>query len=318
MGMNEGNVTRIAIVGAGYMAGEHARAFESIPGVEIVGICGRSRDRAAALAERHKTSVHDDVASLYAATQADGIVIAVNELSAREICLAAFAFPWACLIEKPAGLDLAEAQAIEAAAAAAGRRAFVALNRRSYASTRAALAALDPAGPPRLVSVLDQQDMQAARDFGQPEEVVRNYMYANAIHLIDYFSVFCRGNPVIDSAAGWDSDAPRHVVSTLRYDSGDTGVYQAVWDGPGPWAVSVTDAAARFEMRPLESLTVQRRGQRQAVPVELGNVDSDYKPGLRVQAESFVNALRGRETDLATLADSTRSMEICARIYGLI
>lgn len=311
-------MTRIAIVGAGYMAQEHARAFAAIPEVQIVGVCGRSRDRAEALAGAYGATVHADVKTLYEKTGAEGVVVAVNELSARAVCLAAFDHPWACLIEKPAGLDLAQAREVQAAAAAAGRPAYVALNRRSYASTRAALAMLDPAGPARLVSVLDQQDLQGARDFGQPEEVIRNYMYANSIHLIDYFAIFCRGDPVsIDSTVTWDPDVPRYVVSTLHYDSGDTGVYQAVWDGPGPWSVSITDAASRYEMRPLEALAVQKRGERRSETIALGDVDAAFKPGLRIQAQEFIAAVRGDEANLATLRDAADSMELCARIYGL-
>lgn len=311
-------MTRIAIVGAGYMATEHARAFAAVPGVEIVGVCSRSRDRAEALAGAHDATVHDDVAALYRETAADGVVIAVNELSARAICLSAFEHPWACLIEKPVGVDLNAALLIEAAATRAGARAYVALNRRCYASTRAARAALGSEGAPRLVSVLDQQDMQSARDLGTPEEVVRNYMYANSIHLIDYFSVFCRGKlEGVDSTVEWQADVPRYVVSTLRYGSGDVGVYQAVWDGPGPWAVSVTDAAARYEMRPLEALTVQKRGERRADPIALGEVDVEFKPGLKVQAEAFVAAIRGEPCELASLTEATRSMALCARLYGL-
>lgn len=311
-------MTRIAIVGAGYMAAEHARAFAAIDGVEIVGFCGRTPAKVEALAAEHSAPVYPDIATLHAQTGADGVVVTVNELSMRDVATAAFAHPWQLLLEKPVGLHLAEAREITAAADAAGARAYVALNRRSYASTRAALEKLGRDGPPRLVSVLDQQDMQGAREFGQPEEVVQNYMYANSIHLIDYFAAFCRGEPdVVTAAVNWEPEQPRHVVATLHYSSGDTGVYQAVWDGPGPWSVTVTDAAARYEMRPLESLGVQARGERRVVPVELGTIDTDFKPGLKVQAEEFVKAIRGEGAPaLATLGDATRSMELCARIYG--
>lgn len=309
---------KIAIVGAGYMAQEHAKAFASLPNAEIVGVCGRSMARAAALATTQGTHAFDSIETMHRKTQADAVVVAVSELAMRDVCIATFAHPWLCLLEKPVGVDLPEAQAICAAAQRVGARTFVALNRRSYASTRRALAELAADDSPRLISVLDQQDMVSAREGGQPESVVRNYMYANSIHLIDYLNLFGRGDIVsVQPAVRWTSDRPGFVVASVRYTSGDTGVYQAVWDGPGPWSVTVTNRLVRLEMRPLEKLAIQRRGERRLTDLEADPVDSVFKPGLRHQAEQIVGILNSAPTTLATLHEATRSMALCAEIYGL-
>lgn len=309
---------KIAIVGSGYMAQEHAKAFASLPNVEIAGVCGRSRTRAEALAATYGVPVYDSIAALHRATQADAVVVAVNELSAREVCLAAFAHPWLCFLEKPVGVDLPQAEEITAAAKKAGTRAYVALNRRSYASTRQALRELATDDGPRLISVLDQQDMASAREGGQPEDVVRNYMYANSIHLIDYLNLFGRGETVaVQPIQRWNAEHPGHVVATVHYASGDVGVYQAVWNGPGPWSVTVTNSQVRLEMRPLEKLGIQRRGERRLIDAPADAIDTEFKPGLRHQAEQIVELLEGRPSSLATLDEATRSMGLCADIYGL-
>lgn len=309
---------KIAIVGSGYMAQEHAKAFASLPNVEIAGVCGRSRARGEALAGSYGVPIYDSVASLHAGTQADAVVVAVNELSVREVCLAAFAHPWLCFLEKPVGVDLIQAEEITAAAKHAGTRAYVALNRRSYASTRQALQELASDDGVRLISVLDQQDMVSAREGGQPDEVVRNYMYANSIHLIDYLNLFGRGEIVsVQPTHRWNAVNPGHVVATIHYASGDVGVYQAVWNGPGPWVVTVTNPQVRLEMRPLEKLGIQRRGERRLTEAPADAIDTEFKPGLRHQAEQIVDLLQGRPTSLATLDEATRSMGLCADIYGL-
>ena len=309
---------KIAIVGAGYMAQEHAKAFASLPEVEIAGVCGRTRARAEALAALHGTQAYASIDAMQHDTQADAVVVAVNELSMRAVCEAVFAYPWLCLLEKPVGVDLAQAEAILAMVRRSGTRAYVALNRRSYASTRKALAELAADDSPRLISVLDQQDMVSAREGGQPEEVVRNYMYANSIHLIDYLNLFGRGDIVaVEPNVRWTPQRPGFVVATVRYASGDTGLYQAVWDGPGPWAVTVTNRQVRLEMRPLEQLGVQRCGERKLTAAAPDPIDTDFKPGLRHLAEQIVNSLGGVPTTLATLDEATRSMALCADIYGL-
>ena len=309
---------KIAIVGSGYMAQEHAKAFAALPGVVIAGVCGRTRSRADALAASHGVSAYDSVEALYQATRADAVVVAVNELSMSDVCRAVFDKPWLCLLEKPVGCDYPESQVLLALARQQGVCAYVALNRRSYASTRQALTELSTDAGQRLISVLDQQDMVSARAGGQPQTVVQNYMYANSIHLIDCLNLFGRGEIVaVEPTARWTSEQPGNVVATVHYASGDIGVYQAVWNGPGPWVVSVTNPQVRVELRPLETLGVQRRGERALTMMAAAAVDADFKPGLHYQAEQIVGVLSGESTTLATLAEAARSMKLCADIYGL-
>jgi predicted dehydrogenase len=307
----------IAIVGAGYMAEEHAKAFASIPGVSVSGVCSRRRQRAEALARKYGAKAFDDIEELFEGTRADGVLIAVDETSARDVCRRVFNFPWACLLEKPVGIDAVEAKEILEYSLTAGGRAFVALNRRSYGSTRRALQELEAGDGPRLISVLDQQSFDSARASGKPEAVVERYMYANSIHLIDLFTVFGRGEvESVHRVVPWAAHQPQHVVSVIRFSSGDSGVYQAVWDGPGPWAVSVTNRLLRAEMRPMEKLGLQRLGTRALEEVPQDQRDLDFKPGLRWQAEQFVAGIAGKGCSLATLQDATRSMQLVAEIYG--
>lgn len=309
---------KVAIIGSGYMAREHAKAFASLPSVQLVGICGRTRARADDLAAAFDTVAFDSIYELYAASQPDAVVVAVNELSMKAVCESCFRYPWAALLEKPVGIDLTQSEEILAMSERSAARCYVALNRRSYAATRAAIVELRNSDGPRLISVLDQQDMRAAREGGQPEEVVRNYMYANSIHLIDYFTLFGRGEITsVEPTIPWTAGQPQYVVATIRFSSGDVGVYQAVWNGPGPWSATVTTPDTRLEMRPLESLGIQRRGERRLTPTPLDSIDTAFKPGLRHQAEQLVLSLALQRTALATLADATQSMRLCADIYGL-
>lgn len=308
---------RIALVGAGYMAGEHARAFGDLPGVRVIGVVGRNQDRARALADTYGADVFDDVAAMYEATKADAVVVAVNELSMPAVAESVLRLPWLSLFEKPVGLTLPAAQAILKTARTHGATAYVALNRRSYSSTLNALDLLAQDAGTRLISVLDQQDLESVRQANQPESVIRNYMFANSIHLIDYFLRFGRGTvEQVQVTSPWNDSDPGYVTASLQFSSGDHGVYQAVWRGPGPWAVSVTNPAIRAEMRPLESLQVQKRGERKLVEVSGDELDRNFKPGLHRQARELCRAIRGETPDLCDLEENFRSMLLCAQIYG--
>ena len=56
--------------------------------------------------------VYDSIEDLYLETKADMVIISVPELSTEEVCDAAFKFPWICLIEKPVGYNLENAEII--------------------------------------------------------------------------------------------------------------------------------------------------------------------------------------------------------------
>ena len=148
--------------------------------------------------------------------------------------------------------------------------------------------------------------------------MVRNYMYANSIHLIDYFRVFGRGEVTrITPICPWTPDAPWMVVAKLDFSSGDVGLYEGVWNGPGPWAVTVVTPAQRLEMRPLEQASLQLRGERKVTQLDIVAEDSQFKPGLRQQAKDMLGALAGKPSPMPTLEDSFLSMSLVAGIFGM-
>ena len=310
---------KVAIVGAGSMAREHARAFAAIPGVELVGITSRTRSKAEALAKELSIGgVYDTVDALRAGTSADIVVVTVFELAMKEVALACFAHPWTVMLEKPAGYDLEQAEAIHAAARKSGRRVFVALNRRFLSSTRTALDDLATNPGPRMIHVQDQQSLESAAAIGHPAVVVKNWMYANSIHVVDYLRAFGRGRVVrVNPVQPWRGAETRWMLATVEFDSGDLGVYEGIWQGPGPWAVTVNTALKRWEMRPLEEATYQLANTRKREPVEVSAWDKDFKPGFRRQADELVKAARGEPNLAVTLDESLESMRLVSAVFAL-
>jgi len=309
---------KVAIVGAGNMAREHIRAFSDVPGVSVAGIHSRTRGRAEGLAREFEIPcVADSVAELYERTRAALVVVTVSETSAIEVSRACFEFPWAVLLEKPPGCNLAEAEEIHAAALAKESQVLVALNRRHNSSTRKVLAELDEFHGSRFIQVQDQQDYDEAAKYNLHPLVLANLMYANSIHVIDYLCLFGRGEitsvvPVIH----WNPEKPQVVVAAVEFSSGDAGVYTGVWNGPGPWAVAVNTPQRRWEMRPLEQLAFQDRGERKLRTVEPHIRDTEFKPGFRLQAEMAVAAALGQSSDAPTLAEALKTMRLIQRIFA--
>lgn len=308
---------KIAFIGAGYMTEEHMRAFADHPNTEIAGIFSRTNDRALALGFKYQSAIiADSIKNLYDSTLAELVVISVNELSVQEVCLEAFKYPWACLIEKPAGYNLEDAEIIASAAQASNSKAYVALNRRHYSATVNVLKDLSTTDQVRLIHVYDQENPLAALEAGHPELVVENWMFANSIHMIDYLNFLGRGKiKSVENIIPWDPLRPKFVMTKLNYDSGDIGIYEAVWNAPGPWSVVITTQDKRWEMRPLEQAFVQHYGSRKLESVTNNEWDTKFKPGLRLQAEEVIKAVSGKPHNLPTLEDALESMKLVKTIY---
>ena len=308
---------KVAIIGAGNMAREHVRAFANVPGVTLSGIHSRTRSKAEALAtEFGIRGVYDSIPELYEKTQADLVVVTVFEIAMNPVSRACFEFPWTVLLEKPAGYSLQDAEEIQAAAAARKRRVLVGLNRRFLSSTRAALADLAPYDSPRFIHVQDQQSLEVAASFGHPDVVVENWMYANSIHVIDYLRLFGRGGVrSVTPIFPWKGKASRVVVAKIEFDSGDTGLYEGIWQGPGPWAVSVTTPEKRWEMRPLEQAAYQSWGERRLHTIEVHPWDREFKPGFRLQAKMAVAAALNKPSESPSLDEAMGTMRLIGAIF---
>lgn len=309
--------TKIAFVGAGLMAREHARAFAAVPGTVLTGVFSRTRSKAEELAaEFGLPVVATSVDDLARATHADLVVVAVNEPSVSSVCTAVFAHPWKVLVEKPPGHDLATARGLLALAQDRRADVGVALNRRFFDSTQRLQSELNSHAGARFIQIFDQESPREAREYGHREPVLGNWMFANAIHMIDFLPILGRGEITdVTVNAPWLPDEPCCVAAHVTFSSGDHGSYQGVWEGPGPWAVAVSTPAARFEMRPLEKLFRQAAGSRTAEPVELPVNDASIKPGLLAQAQAAVDRARGGSSSLPTLATAVATMELIDRIF---
>lgn len=305
------------MIGGGGMTREHIRAFQNVPGVTLAGIWNRTRQKAEDLAKEFAIPVvASSVDDLYAQTKADLAVLAVYEPAINPVAKQAMQHPWAILMEKPVGLDLKDAEDIAAAAKARKAKVFIGLNRRTLSSTQAVLADLADDPGPRFIHVQDQQSLDVARQIGHVPEVVTNWMYANSIHLVDYIPALGRGRiSEVTPVIRWNPDAPGVVVAKVAFDSGDIALYEAIWNGPGPWACTVTTPRRRWEMRPLEKAVFQNAGERKQNPVEPHAWDNEFKPGFRLQAERVVAALRGGGSATG-LDEAVSTMRLVRDIYA--
>jgi len=136
---------RVGVIGVGLMGSDHAeRLSHRTAGVRLAGVADPDADRAAALAARLDTTVHEDPLALVASPDVDAVVVASPGFVHEEQVLACLRHGKAVLCEKPLTMDDESALRVVSAEAALGRRLVtVGFMRRfdpEYAAVRAALA----------------------------------------------------------------------------------------------------------------------------------------------------------------------------------
>jgi predicted dehydrogenase len=317
MGFGVRVVFKVAFVGAGYMAREYISAVTNRDTFEAVGIVGRSTERALGLSsEFGGIPTFTSIEALYETTEADLVVIAVSELETQGVLNKIWQFPWTCLVEKPAGYNLEAARAVLQDSINAPGATFLALNRRHYESMVGAKAILAKQGGPRILELVDQHDTIEALRIGTPNEVVRNWHFANAIHTVDLLRHFTRGAITSVKSEVWRDGGAGFVVNAgISFSSGDYATYASYWNIPNNWSFSVATPNERVLMRPLERLFRQITGQRNLEELSLSGRDTIFKPGLSSMLDDLEAFLRGESHNLTSLSDGYETMSLLDEIF---
>jgi len=120
-----GTSKRIGVIGVGFGAQVYVPGLQS-EGWDVVALCGRTRDKAAQVAQAAGVrDVHTDAHELIRRDDLDAVAITTPPRSHCELALAALAAGKHVLCEKPFAIDANEAAKMRDAADASGRTAIV-------------------------------------------------------------------------------------------------------------------------------------------------------------------------------------------------
>jgi predicted dehydrogenase len=128
-----GAALRVGILGCGLIGGNRAEALRA--GEELVGCHDRSEELGRAFADAHQTAFCETVAELLE-LEPDVVVVAVSHDALAELSERALDAGAHVLVEKPAGLGVAQVERLMAAERRTGRRVKVGFNHRFHPGLR--------------------------------------------------------------------------------------------------------------------------------------------------------------------------------------
>src|SRR5260370_30475908 len=113
-GGREGKKIRVGVVGTGELGRNHARVYRELSGVDLVGVYDQNPQRATAVAAEFQTPVLQSLEELLG--RADAVSVAVPTVAHAEVGCRLLEMGLDVLVEKPMAVDLADADALLAAA----------------------------------------------------------------------------------------------------------------------------------------------------------------------------------------------------------
>ena len=150
-----------------------------------------------------------------------------------------FFFPQPLFIEKPIGYNFSQNKKIINLLKNLKKNCFVALNRRYFNSTKNIIKKLSADKGTRKIYITDQQYNLKSKYPHKSNNVLKNMMYANSVHLIDYVNILSRGKIKNINSKIEKKGKVANILCKINLSSGDILTYKAFWNKEAKWSVSV-------------------------------------------------------------------------------
>jgi predicted dehydrogenase len=304
----------VLVVGLGTMGLSHARAYKSIDGFELVGLCTRgAAERRDLDAEFAGVPRFDDFDAALAAIKPDAVAICVYTEHHARMAIQALEAGAHVFCEKPLADSLPAAEAVVAAARASGKVLQIGYILRVHPSWMRFVDIGRTLGKPLVMRMNLNQQSQ-----GSFWEVHKNLMRSTSpivdcgVHYVDVMCQVTRSRPVAVHAVG--ARLTHEIQPTMynyghlhiTFEDGSVGWYEAAW---GPM-ISETAFFVKDMIGPEGCVSIVATG---------GNASSDHEGHTKADALRLHHAALGqdgkfaRPDEILVNEDEPGHQELCNR-----
>lgn len=262
---------RVGIVGAGWIAEQHAATLRKLNDVEVVGVCDIDQARAKALAGT--APAYTSWQEMVAAAKPQALLVCTPPLAHREVAVPALEQAMHVYLEKPIARGLEDAQAIVAAAGRSRAVCAVGYQWRAVEALDDLREALEGQEVGMLIAV--SVGPTRSRPWFVNKAQGGGNLLERASHSIDLERAVggdvvsvqaAAGSVMLKQSEGRQGDIEDAVVLTMRFKGGGVGSVQVAWTREGitgTYSLDVlgSDAYLRLELDPEFALHGQSRGR---------------------------------------------------------
>lgn len=286
------NSLNFAILGTGYMAQEYVNVIKSLKFKKTISVLGSSLYKSNLFKKKNELDyAAKSIKDLKSKFNANYLIICVREEKLSQLIDKIIKYDWKCLCEKPLGYNFLQTKKIFKKLKKTNTKNFyVGLNRRAYYSTYLANKIIKKKifESPRIIEIIDQEDLKYQKKIGTNKKVIDNFMYVNSVHLIDYINMFCRGHiKKIKTLSSFRGNLPHIVSKIIYFTSGDKCFYKCYWNISARWSVIVREKKSFIKLKPLEKISSNFKFS-QYKNKNLEKWDKQFKPGIKNQLLDFI------------------------------
>lgn len=277
--------TSVAIIGAGPIAEEYIKILSRNSSVKILGVVGKTSSNSKKLSTKYNIKYHGNNIKYLLDLKPNIVIVAVNILNTINVIKQLSKYSGILLIEKPLGVNHEETKKILKILNFNKQNSFVALNRRFYDNILFMKKILSKDNSNKIITITDQENTIRAKKIGHKNIVLKNWMYANSIHLLDLLIYF--GNGEISKIRTLKRKIRKEfiVISELYFKNNNIAIYKSIWNRPGPWSIEISSSKYYFNCTPIENLEYKDINNKKKL--YKNNSNSNFKPGF----ENMINTV---------------------------
>lgn len=316
----KGPVTRVAVIGAGYMANKvHYPALASLEGVRIEAICDRNRDKLHDTAEKYGVERRYEHYQTMIEDVAPEAVFAIGPPHTMyDVWMWCLEQKLNLFIEKPMGLTVHQARALAHVAERNGCVTAVCFQRRASPMLQKLVAACKARGPVTHASV------DFIKNTPAPFLGARDHMFDDGIHAIDTLRYICEGEVVAIHCAARRVGVPdiNVITALLEFDSGAVGQMHCNWTtGRRAFRVAIHGlsicAAADLEGKGRLYADGDEAGAELDARQAAGSDEWMIYCGFRAKIAEFLCGVRSSTQPSSSFSDALKTHLVAEKILAL-
>jgi predicted dehydrogenase len=196
------------------------------------------------------------------------------------------------LVEKPGAISNNEIQNLYTCCENLDANVYIAYNRRFYSSILKAQEMIKLDGGINSFNFEFTEWSHVIEKINKSTDVLASWFLGNSTHVAD-LAFFLGGKPreittYTSGALSWHPSSSIFAGAGIS-EKGALFNYGANWESAGRWSLEILTKENRYIFRPMEGLSVQKRGTISQVVVKVNDeLDKEYKPGLYLQVQAFL------------------------------
>lgn len=282
----------LAIIGAGKMAYEHARVFQSLKKICLTLVFSRKIENAKKIADHFQIKNYTNRLLDIVNYNLDGILICVSADSIFGVTKNLIKYKIPLLIEKPAGLSLKEAMILANLSKKYQTPNIVALNRRYFSNVMKAIPILKEKNYKGFL-IEGHEFASRLKSLNIKKKILSKWMYANSIHTINLILFFGLSGNFTYNFLKNNKDLDKNVSSVFKFENKIIGTYIANWSSTEKWSIKLFCKDLIIQFKPLENAILIDNESKKTIP--LSPQDKKYKPGLYNQALNFIKLIQNKK-----------------------